>query len=246
MKKLFFVIIGCLVFGCSSDVSLDPENNLENLSALKYTLRENYDSNEIVFTQEYIFDEDGKVVSEKFTNYYEPQHTSFNTFEYNEKGQVIKEIRDGQVYLNIVWTNDFAEVFNMQGQKIAEFNFDGERLIDYKTEVNTDNVRIRKLNYSNQNVISMANETEVLVEYLDYDLTKRNPLNLIKSIGILRIDYKPYFKNIFETEKVYPFAGDDFNFPLTYFDYNYTFDAQNRVYQIEDGSSIYIQEFTYE
>ena len=74
----------------------------------------------------------------------------------------------------------------------------GETLTDYKVGFYNNNIRTKNLNYdTNQNIVSIENETEIYVEYLNYDLSKRNPLNLIESIGILRIDYKPYFKNIF-------------------------------------------------
>src|SRR5690606_2622594 len=164
--------------------------------------------------------------------------------------QVTKEIRDGQIHFYIKWTNDFAQVFDNQDQNISLFNFIGDKLTDYKTEYNSNSVRTRILNYdSNQNIVSIENDTEVFVEFIDYSTSKRNPLNLIKSIGILRIDYKPFFKNIFGVEKVYPFEGDDYSFPfpLTFYDYHYEFDSENRVFRIEDDKSlIYIQEFSYE
>lgn len=236
------------ILACSSDDSPEPINNLENVIYLKYTVKEKNKPDNLVYTQEYTIDEQGKVISENYTNFNNPQYSYSSIFEYNDKGQVTKEIREGQTYFNIVWTNNFAEVFNIQDQKIAEFNFHEEKLIDYKTEFNTSNVRTRKLNYdSNQNVISIENEEGIYVEFLDYELTKRNPLNLIQSIGILRIDYKPFFKNIFETEKVYPFEGDDYSQPLIYYEYSYEFDSKNRVYQIEDEkSAIYTSEFDYQ
>jgi hypothetical protein len=249
MKKIILLIVSVIsIIACSSDDNLEPINNLENITNLKYTVKEKNNPNNLVYTQEYNFDEEGKVMSESFTNFYNSQFSYLSNFEYNDKGQVTKEIRNGQTYFNIVWTNNFAEVFNTQDQKISEFNFDGEKLIDYKTEFNSSNVRIRKLNYdSNQNIISIENDVEVFVEFLDYELNKRNPLNLIQSIGILRIDYKPLFKNIFSTEKVYPFEGDDYRQPLTYYEYNYVFDSENRVYQIEDEkTAIYTSEFVYE
>lgn len=246
MKKLILVLFGFLIFACNSDV--ESVDNLQNVTNLKYTLKEKNEPNNLVYMQEYLFDEQGKVISESYTNFYNSQYSHVSTFEYNDKGQVTKEIRDGQTFFEVAWTNGLAEVYNNQNQKIAEFTFHGEKLTDYKTEFNTDNFRTRKLNYdSNQNIVSVENETEVFVEFLNYNLTKRNPLNLIHSIGILRIDYKPSFKNIFSTEKVYPFEGDDYSQPLTYYEYSYEFDSQNRVYQIEDEkSAIYTQEFIYE
>ena len=249
MKKIILSLVCVLsIIACTSDENLEPINNLENVANLKYNLKERNEPNNLVYTQEYTFDEQGKVISENYTNFYYPQHSHFSTFEYNDKGQVTKEIRDGQTYFNIVWTNDFAEVFNNQDQKISEFTFVGEKLTEYKTEFNSSNIRTRKLNYDkDQNVASIENETEIFVEFLEYNLSKRNPLNLIKSIGILRIDYKPFFKNIFGIEKAYPFEGDDYSFPLTFYDYHYKFDTENRIYQIEDDKTlIYTQEFTYE
>ncbi|MDA9250160.1 hypothetical protein N9P53_00300 [Flavobacteriaceae bacterium] len=249
MKRII-LLISCVlsILACSLDDNSGPINNLENVTNLKYTVKEKSETNKLVYTQEYSVDEQGKVNTENYTNFYNPQFSHSSTFEYNDKGQVIKEIRDGSTHFTITWTNNFAEVYNMQNQKIAEFNFDGERLKEYKTEFNSNNVRIRKLNYdSNNNIISVENEEEIFVEFLDYELTKRNPLNLIQSIGILRIDYKPFFKNIFRTEKVYPFEGDDYSQPLTFYEYFYEFDSENRVYQIEDEKSlIYTSEFEYE
>jgi hypothetical protein len=121
-------------------------------------------------------------------------------------------------------------------------------LTDYKVGFTTSNIQIKNLNYdSNQNIVSIENETDIYVEYLNYDLSKRNPLSLIHSIGILRIDYKPYFKNIFETEKVYPFEGDDYSQPMRFYEYDYEFDSEDRVYQIENEKSlIYTEQFEYE
>lgn len=236
------------IISCNTDDNLDTVNTSENVTDFKYTLKEKNEPNNLVYTQEYTFDDQGRVISEKYTNFYNSQYSYYSTFKYNENGQVTKEIRDGQTQFDIIWTNDLAEVFNSQNQKISEFAFINGKLIEYKTEINSSNVRTRKLNYdTNENIISIENETEVFVEYLEYDSSKLNPLNLIKSIGILRIDYKPYFKNIFQIEKAYPFEGDDYSFPLTYYDYNYVFDDENRVFQIEDEKTlIYTQEFSYE
>lgn len=249
MKKIILSVF-CIVsiIACNSDDNLEQINVIKNVTEFKYTLKEKNGTNNLIYTQEYSFDDDGKVISEKYTNFNNPQFNHYSTFEYNTRGQVTKEIRDGQTQFNIVWINDFAEVFNSQDQKISEFKFIDGKLTEYKTEFNSNNTRTRKLNYdTNQNVVSIENEIEVFVEFLEYDVTKFNPLNLIKSIGILRIDYKPYFLNIFGIEKTYPFEGDDYSFPLTFYDYSYEFDTENRVFQIEDEKTlIYTQEFSYD
>ncbi len=247
MKNIILIIFGILILGCSSDDTI--EETTENIvTSLKYSLKLKSDPNQIIYIQEYSFDEQGKVISENYTNISNPQYSHLSTFEYDENGRIIKEIREGEVFFNVIWTNNFAEVYNKLNQKISEFNFSGELLTDYKVGFTTSNIQTKNLNYdSNQNIVSIENETEIYVEYLDYDLSKSNPLNLIESIGILRIDYKPFFKNIFGTEKVYPFEGDDYSQPLTFYDYNYEFDSQNRVYQIEDEKTlIYTQQFEYE
>jgi hypothetical protein len=247
MKKLTLIILGLLIFGCSSEDG--SETSMEdNVNSLKYTLKLKNEPSEIIYIQEYSLDKQGRVISENYTNINNPQYSHLSTFEYDENGRVIKEIREGEVFFNVVWTNNLAEVYNKLNQKISEFNFSGETLTDYKVGFYNNNIRTKNLNYdTNQNIVSIENETEIYVEYLNYDLSKRNPLNLIKSIGMLRIDYKPYFKNIFETEKVYPFEGDDYSQPLTFYDYSYEFDSENRVYQIENEKSlIYTEQFEYE
>lgn len=249
MKRII-LLISCafLIQACNKDDNSEPINNLENVTYLKYTLKQSNEPNNPVYIQEYSFNVEGKVTTENTTNFYFPQYSKLSTFEYNDRGQVIKEIRDDITYSTVTWTNNIAEVFNIQNQKIAEFKFDGERLKEYRTEFNSSDIRLRKLNYdSNNNIISIENEEGIYVEFLDYELTKRNPLNLIHSIGILRIDYKPFFKNIFGVEKVYPFEADDYSTALSYYEYSYEFDSENRVYQIKNENNlIYTSEFEYE
>ncbi|WP_179018813.1 hypothetical protein [Winogradskyella forsetii] len=248
MKNLTLLFFGFLILGCSSDDG-DETTTEDFVTSLKYTVKLTNYPDEIVYIQEYSFDEQGKVISENYTNISNPQHSHFSTFEYDNNGRVLKEIRDGEVFFNVIWTNNNAEVYNIQNQKISEFNFSGEILTDHKVGFSTDNIRTKNFNYdsSNQNIVSIENETEIYVEYLNYDSTKRNPLNLIKSIGILRMDYKPYFKNIFATEKAYPFDGGDYSQPLRFYEYSYVFDSENRVYQIEDEKTlIYTRQFDYE
>lgn len=244
-KKMCIIFCCLIIVACSSDDSTDLSGKVV---ALEYSVKEKFESNNPVYTQKYAFDDEGKVISEHFTSFYNPQYSYISVFEYNSDGQVITEIRNKQVYKYILWENDVAEVFNSQDQKIAQFTFSEEQLTTYITEIDSDYQTLRKLDYDkNGNVISMGNGTEISVEYLNYDTTKQYPLNLIKSIGILRMDYKPFFKNIFAVEKVYPFEGDDFTSPLRLYDYQYTFDADHRVFQIEDTkSAIYTSQFVYE
>ena len=250
MRKILLGISALFLFACDTNKNEIDDSMFiaETVATLEYTLIEDYDTNDIVHKLKYEFDEEGTVISEDFTNFANPQFNYTSFFDYNDDGRVTKEIRNGQLFKFILWTNNVAKVFDNQNQKLSEFTFVGDKLAKYKTDFDLNNVRIRKLNYdSNNNIVSIENETEVFVEFLDYDTSKTYPLNLIRSIGILRINSKPFFKNIFGTEKAYPYEGDDFSFPLTFFNYYYTFDSENRVHQIEDDKSvIYIQEFIYQ
>jgi len=68
----------------------------------------------------------------------------------------------------------------------------------------------------------------------------------MKSIGILIIDAKPFFKNIFNTEMIYPYQGDDFSQPLSFRNYYYELNNENRVIQATKDGSAYVTEFIYE
>lgn len=205
MNKIIFFLIGVLSIACSSDDKLEPIDNPEpinnevllngtdsttTITYLNYTLKMKSEPHDPVHSKEYVLDEEGKVISFNFINLDNPQFNSFSTFEYNEDGRVIREIRNGELRFKIIWTNDFAEVFNSQDQKISEFTFVNDKLSKYKRQM-TNNTITRKLNYdSNENIISIENETEIFVEFLEYDTTKIYPFNLIKSIGILQMDSK--------------------------------------------------------
>lgn len=246
MKKIIIVFSLILFIGCNKE-DTEPENPIFSTSYLKYSLRVD-NNNELVYTQEYSFDNNGKVISETFTNANNPQYNHISEFRYNENGKLKSELRNNEIFNSIEWNDNVAEIYNANGQKISDFVFLDDKLIEYRVGFINNSIRYRKLNYdSNQNVISIENENEIFVEFLDYDTSKLNPLSLIHSIGILRIDYKPFFKNIFGVEKAYPYEGDDYSFPLTFYDYHYTFDLKNRVFEIEDDKTlIYVSKFEYQ
>ena len=122
MKNLTLFFFGLLILGCSSDDGNETTTE-EIVNSLKYTVKLKNEPNEIIYIQEYSFDEQEKVISENYTNINNPQHSHLSTFEYDDNGRILKEIRDGEVFFNVIWTNDFAEVYNIQNQKISEFNY---------------------------------------------------------------------------------------------------------------------------
>jgi hypothetical protein len=255
MKIIIIVFSLLLLVGCNRENELSevrlvltlPEAPLLSTSYFKYSLRID-NNNELVYTQEYSFDDSGKVISEIYTNANNPQYNHISEFKYSENGKLKAELRKNEIFTSIEWDNGVAEIYSSTGQKISEFIFLNNILVEYRIGFFNNNIQYRKFNYdTNGNVASIEDEKEIIVEFLEYDTSKLNPLNLIQSIGILRIDYKPFFENIFGVEKLYPYEDEDYSFPLTYYDYYYTFDSKNRVIETKDDKTlIYVSKFEYE
>ena len=246
MRKFLILLSLVLITSCSKN----DENNQSPMivaSTMKYTVAEDYGSFNDIYSQKYSFDIEGKVISETFTNYLNPQQNYTSFFEYNNQGKLIKEIKNGQLFCHIIWNGNVAELYNNLNQKTTEFIFDNEKLIEYNYGFVGGSIQNHKYNYdANGNVISEENQNEVYVEYLNYNTSLTNPLHLIKSIGILRLSYKPYFKNFFETEKAYPYDGGDYTTPLTYYGYQNTIDSNNRIISLtDDNTAIYKSKFEY-
>ncbi len=127
---------------------------------------------------------ENRVLAEKSTNYNNPQYNHHSSFEYNENGKIVREIQDNQIFKEVVWANDKAKVFNKNNDLIGEFHFDSSmKLISYNSR---DTIYLNYDIYGN--VISEATNTGIFVEYLDYNTSIVNPLSIINSIAILRID----------------------------------------------------------
>lgn len=245
MKKILPILISILVFACTTN---DLEIVEETKTQLTYTLRHSYEPYDVIHTKEYVLGDNGKVLSENYTSITNPQYSYSSTFEYNENGQIIRELRDGETKLYVKWSGNTAEVFNYLDIKINEFVFADNRPIEHKRVFDPNNIQVKKFNYDTDgNVISIENETEVFLEFLNYDLDSLNPFYLIKSIGILKTDHQIFFKNVFGVEKVYGYEADDFTMPTNYYDYYYELDVDNRIIEIEnDKNLIYTQVFEYE
>jgi len=132
---------------------------------------------------------------------------------------------------------------------MAEFIFSGENLIESKTEYtsNSGNISYLKYNYdSNGNITIIEDESGPKYEYLDYDTSTQYPLYATRSMGILRMQNRPFFKNNFAAEKIYPFSGDDFFSSELIYDYTYTYYSDGKVKSIDNPNSIYISQFSYD
>jgi hypothetical protein len=246
---LILITIGFL--NCNDDITLNTTNdsidqqedsNQEDYNYnFIYTLLLENDLNDTIYKQEYSI-VDGMVLAEKYTNYNNPQYNHLSSFKYDVNNRIIKEIRDNKVFIEVAWENNNAKVFNLMNEQIGEYHFDNSmKLISY------DRNGSRYLNYDNHgNVVSVATNAGIYVEYLDYDNAKTYPLSRINSIAILRIDYKPHFKNVFKTEKIYPYVGDDFGVPLTFYEYFWTLNPDGLIETMTDDKTvIYLSKFEY-
>jgi len=237
-NNILMITAFLLVIGCSKDIKEDLRKPIK-AGALSYTVRLTNDPNDLIYTQDYKFDEEGKVISEKFTNYKNPQYNHSSNFKYDSNGRVIEEIRNNEIFRKIIWRNDIAKVYDSQDELISEFQFSNSRLINYKLYQNNNPVQIKKLNYgANGNIISVEDENGIYAEYLNYDTSTINPLSLINSISILRIDYKPHFKHVFRTEKVHPYEGDDFSQPESFYEYEWTLNPGGLIAAMKDEKAL--------
>ena len=247
MKKILILFSSILLFNCSKNEEIIQKTNQVSLNSFKYIVAEDYSSFNDLYSQEYTFDTNGKVLTETFNNNLNPQYNYTSTFEYNIQGKLINEKKNNQIFRYLLWNGNFVELYNNLNQKISDFTFNNNNLIEYNSGFISGNIVNHKYNYdSNNNVVSEEKQNEVFVEYLNYNVNIENPMNLIKSIGILRLDYKPYFKNFFETEKAYPYNGTDYIFPLTFYGYQKTLDSNNRINTMTDDKTlIYKTKFEY-
>lgn len=244
-KSVLLLVLFFLTLACSDDE--DVIVNQFQTDFLKYTVTHKNNPIHKVYTQEYTF-EGNKVISENYTNFLFPEHSSFNAFYYDNNNRVVREMRNGNLYQRVEWNNNIASVYDSENNLKGEFKFTNSRLEYYLLRYEFNDNRYRKINYNNNgNVKSIEDENKILVEFLNYDTSVFNPLNLINSITILRIDYKPHFTNLFRVEKVHPYQGDDYSQSLQFYNYEWVLNSVHLVESIEDErSAIYTSIFEYQ
>lgn len=246
MKNYWYFTFLLTVFtGCSS--SDDVSQDQIEINKLLYTSSNKHQVSDYDNTTEYII-EDNKVVSARYFLNNNPEEVHLSTFHYNQNGKIEKVFNNGELNRKVVWLDNMAKVYTADDELVSEFEFNTDRqIIRYKTFGPNESIFIRKYNYSpNGNVVSMEDEEGVVAEFLDYEIDLRNPFYLLNSIAVLNIHKRPHFKNMFRTEKFYPFEGDDFSVPLQFYDYHWTLNGDGMVETIEDEKSvIYTREFQY-
>src|ERR1035437_8915119 len=120
---LFLSLIGLI--SCSNnsndEIVKESQNQSENYNFI-YTLLNKDNSKDSLYRQAYYID-NGRVITEKYTNYNNPEYNYISTFEYDNNGRVIKEVRDNQIFTKISWVNNYAKVFNKNNVLIGEYQF---------------------------------------------------------------------------------------------------------------------------
>ena len=237
-------LLGILVLfcACSSDKAVFESD------MLFYQLHLKGDPSDLVYTQRYAL-ENGRVLSEEFTNYNNPEYSRTSRFAYDNEGRIIQETQDGEISTTVEWDVNTANIYDAEGDMYAQIEMDGEKIILHRQFSESGDPQITEIKYDSQgNVIAEESPSgSLVVTFNDYDTTKMYPLYLIRSISILRMSYRAHFKNIFSIEKREPYEGDDFSIGVTEHQYFYTFDRQERVETIEDEASlIYTHAFEYE
>ena len=240
MRNLIIIISAVLLFGCTNDETnqvILPEVILPEVAS-KFKVIITEESNTIS-TVEYGLDSDGKVL---YANQLFPLQSNTSIFKYDNQGRVTKEIRNNGLYYSVIWNGNIANLYDNKNQKIADFTYSNNLLTEFKYEIGYP----CKYYYdSNDNVIAFEENNEVKEEYLDFDISVSNPMSLIKSIEILRLSTEPLSKNFFQTKKVYPYDGGDYFVPLTYYHYQKTVNAENKIISVDNDQSHYVRKFEY-
>ncbi|NMH24881.1 hypothetical protein [Flavobacterium solisilvae] len=248
MKYLKIIIICLLFINCSQDDRTENNINVSQIpfpeASFKITLKYDFEKFSTIHSSEYSFDANGNVSAEKYISTDNPKQSYFSTFQYDANGRIISETRNNYVVSHVIWSGNTAKVYHNTNLFPSTFVFSNGNLTEV---IFQDSSASHKINYdSNSNIISEEQNNEVFVEYLNYNLSVSNPLHVLKSIAILRYDIRPFSKNIFETKKAYPYEGDDFSIPLTFYQFQYTLNQNSKVLTItDDETGIYKTFFEY-
>lgn len=244
MKQLTILLISLFLYSCNqeSDDAIDVSQIPFPEASFKITVKKNFETFETLYTAEYSFDTDGKVLATKFISD-NPQNSYFSTFQYDDNGRIISETRNNRIVARVTWNGNTATVYRNGFIHPSNYVFSNGNLSEF---YGTGYVH-HKINYDeNNNIISEENDNQVYVEYLNYNTSVSNPYHVLKSIAILGNNFHIFSKNIFETKMAYPYQDYDFFVDLTYYQFHYTLDQNNRVTTMtSDETTIYKTFFEY-
>lgn len=247
MKQLSIIIISLLLVNCSNNDGAENNIDVSQIpfpeASFKITLKNDFEIFSTISTSEYSFDANGNVLAAKYINADNPEQSSFTTFQYDANGRILSATRNNHIVSHVIWDGNTAKVYDGVYNVPFTFVFSNGNL----SEIISTNSESQQINYDmNNNIISEERNHEVFVEYLNYNLSVPNPMHVLKSIAILGYDSRAFSNNIYETKKAYPYEGSDYIMPLTYYQFQYTFDQNNRVITMtDDESGIYKTFFEY-
>ncbi len=248
MKKFALLLSLLSLFACKKDnieENSQPNSVTHLISSIRY-IDNPYNGGELLSRTDYEIDNTGKVISSTSIDVNNPTISYTSQYEYYSDGRLKCQKMNGIVVRNVVWNNNVASVFK-NNRKITESTFSNNGLVtQVRGNFVRNNISTQTFRYdSNENLVSIADDNGIYVEFLNYDLAKNNPLHLLKSL-LPFLDYYSYSKNIFYTKKVYPSNDEDSVSPMMFYQYHYTFDANGRVFEAHDDDSlIYIKKYEY-
>ena len=236
-------------FGLEELVEANPQEDCINeFSQFIHVKESTIGDKEVISEAKYIIDNCGKVHSENFHNpdYIDESYDS--DFRYDKEGRVIKEFRNNIIYRYVQWIDNRAKVYDRLGNKINEFVFENDKIIQFISSYPNSNTVTYTLEYDNSgNLMSIEdNILKVPYEYLDFSDEIENPFYLLNSISVLRFDLRPFMRFIHGVEKRNEHIILDVYYSTKKFDISYQLDTEDRVIGLQNTKFFRVNSFKYE
>ena len=126
------------------------------------------------------------------TNISNPQYSHLSTFEYDENGRIIKEIREGEVFFNVIWTNNFAEVYNNIGMIFSDLMRFDEAILSYNKAIKLKPNHEKSYNNLGNLLNSLGKYNEATAAYHQAIKIKSNYARAYSNL-LLNLNYKTNF-----------------------------------------------------
>lgn len=224
MKKvLFFALIS--IIACNKaeepeqtsvdyakDVVIDVDSIVNSLTYFLEISVSSIDTSSINNIIEYEL-KDGLVISETYRKNYGVDPNYISTFEYDDKDRLIREIRDGKTYREIIWNNDTAEFYTLGYNR--KCIFEGNKVKEYLTYDNEWNYLggVNARYSTTGNLVAWVGQKSdtTVIEYCDFDHSVMNPYYAINSISLLKFMNEPDVKNMFKFYREFIPESYDYN-----------------------------------
>lgn len=202
------------------------------------------------FVNVYTIDNCGKVVQEIHNNFKIEDDSYVSEFRYNDKGEVIKEFRNGVIYRYVEWLENKVNIYNPQCEILSELLFENEKIVQYHIPDTVYYSYKTRLAYDDLgNLISTTNEAHLNApyEFLEFSSEIVNPFYLLHSISILRYPSTILFMQYtHDKEKRNEYSLDDVTYPLFTYNLTYEQDSLGRVNRVENSKDNHFSTFSYQ